>query len=399
MMSCAKCSEKVDIVDLSRPYVVRTCDSCGRKINLREPGEHGKGFIIEKGDQVVLPADFVKIAANPLKGNGHFSRTGLAWFAQLIFVEELLNKRESIIDEIDKNEADCIKRLRESSLDRQLVSEADEVSEETYNYLSENQSLSEWWTFLFGLYSSITRDAIEKDDAKLAAWAMACAERCRSMAVFKDFLEEVVWMGHSAKRLVDVLHTWLSNKSNNDEEFWQQVFKENPYVLSQIFSVPVVFLQDKAYVGGMQIDRNSAKFVDYLYKNDSSNEALLVEIKTPGERLLSKTQYRNGVHSPTSALTGSVLQVLNYRRELAKSIHSSSLGTEHKIEIFNPRCVIIVGNAEDELDTPARRTSFELFRTSLKDVEVVTFDEIFKKAEILATLFNLTRAKPSDSKH
>jgi len=394
-MSCVKCNEKFDIDDLSRPYVVRTCDSCGRKINLREPGAHGKGLIIEKGDQVVLPADFLKIAANPLKGNGNFLRPGLEWFAQLIFVGDLLGRRENIIEEIEKNELDTLKRLRDSDLNRQLISEDNEVSEETYNFLRENQNLAEWWTFLFGTYNSIARDAIEKEDAKLAAWAMSCAERCRSMAVFKDYLEEVVWMGHSAKRLVDVLHTWLSNKGNNDEEFWQKVFKENPYVLSQIFSVPVVFIQDKAYVGGMQIDRNSAKFVDYLYKNDSSNDALLVEIKTPGEGLLNKTLYRNGVYSPTSALTGSVLQVLNYRRELAKSIHSSSLGAEHKIEIFNPRCVIIVGNAETELNTPARRTSFELFRTSLKDVEIITFDELFKKAETLATLFNLTRSKPT----
>lgn len=70
------------------------------------------------------------------------------------------------------------------------------------------------------------------------------------MLVFKEQLEEVVWMGHSAKRIIEILKIWNSNKENTDEEFWQLTFNENAYVLSQIFAVPIVFIQDKAYVGG-----------------------------------------------------------------------------------------------------------------------------------------------------
>ena len=94
------------------------------------------------------------------------------------------------------------------------------------------------------------------------------------MLVFKENFEEVVWMGNSAKRIIDVIQKWYENKSNNKEDFWQQIFNENPYVLSQVFSVPVIFINDKAYVGGMNIDRQNAKFVDYLYTNESSNDAL-----------------------------------------------------------------------------------------------------------------------------
>jgi hypothetical protein len=61
--------------------------------------------------------------------------------------------------------------------------------------------------------------------------------------VFKEQLEEVVWMGHSAKRLIDISGIWDNNKSNDDEQFWQLTFNENTYVLSQVFAVPVVFIQ------------------------------------------------------------------------------------------------------------------------------------------------------------
>jgi hypothetical protein len=120
------------------------------------------------------------------------------------------------------------------------------------------------------------------NDAKKAAWAMACAERCRSMVVFKEHFEEVVWMGHSAKRLLTAIATWDSNKTNGKEAFWQNVFDEHPYIISQVFSVPVVFLQGKAYVGGMNIDAQFGKFVDYLYVTETAKDAMLVEIKTRG---------------------------------------------------------------------------------------------------------------------
>ena len=134
---------------------------------------------------------------------------------------------------------------------------------------------------------------------------MACAERSRSMWVFKEHLEEVVWMRQSAKRLVDLLQTWDNNTSNDDESFWQETFKQNTYALSQVFSVPVVFIRDKAYVGGMNIDGTDAKFVDYLFSSESSNEAILVEIKTPATRLLG-SQYRR-VYKPSPELSGSTI--------------------------------------------------------------------------------------------
>ncbi len=57
---------------------------------------------------------------------------------------------------------------------------------------------------------------------------------------------------------------------------------------------------------------------------------------------------------------------------------------------------MIIGNYSEELNTDKKRKSFELFRSNLKDVEIVTFDELFKKAETLATLFNL---RWNDDKH
>ncbi len=313
----------------------------------------------------------------------------MGWFAELIFIEDLNRNADEIESIVEINDKYCNNYLKNSELLSDLDTSNPDDSGKIFEILEKNKASVEWWMLLFGVYNSMVSSAIEANDARKAAWAMRCAERCRAMCVFKENLEEVVWMGHSARRIIDVINIWHSNKTNNNEEFWQLRFNENPYILSQLFSMPVIFIEDKAYVGGMKVDRQDARFVDYLYTNDSSNDALLVEIKTPGTPLLGR-KYRKGVHSPSSDIAGSVVQVLDYRRELSKNIRSITNDTNHKIEVFNPRCVVIAGNASTELDSEMKRKSFELFRTNLKDVEIVTFDELFKKAQTLATLFNLT---------
>lgn len=389
-MSCGKCKHLNNIEDLSSPYVIRKCSDCGRKIKLREPGDNGHGIKVVKGDQFVFPKNFLQISANPLKSRGSFSKYGLEWFAEKLFVANLPKERENIEEAIRNNEKYCLGILKKSELLKDVNIEGPEQSEQVYKILEANQNTSEWWVYLFAMFNDIANNAIKENDAEKTAWSMACAERCRSMHVFKDNFEEVVWMGQSAKRIIDVMRIWDANKKNSNEAFWQQVFNENPYVLSQVFSVPVVLIKDKAYVGGMNIDRQDAKFVDYLYASVSSNVAMLVEIKTPVTRLLGP-KYRKGVHRPSPDLSGSVVQVLDYRRDLSKNIHHITGDTSHKIDVFSPRCIVILGNAEKELDTKGKRKSFELFRTNLRDVEIVTYDELFKKADTLATLFNLTR--------
>ncbi len=65
--------------------------------------------------------------------------------------------------------------------------------------------------------------------------------------------------------------------------------------------------------------------------------------------------------------------------------------TGYQLSTFNPKCVLIAGNGAEQLSDEKRRHSFELFRAGLKDIEIVTYDEIFRKIEVLATLFNLVR--------
>ncbi|MGI6418224.1 MAG: Shedu anti-phage system protein SduA domain-containing protein [Thermoguttaceae bacterium] len=386
-MACPKCADVVERPHL--PHVVRQCEGCGRELCIHEPGAHGIGFNIRKGDKVVIPCDWLKLSLNPLKSIGHFSRYGLQWFAQQIYLEDLPKKKDEVGAEIDRLEARCDAILKASNIIEGLDIENEGHAEEIIAKLKANQNTPEWWAFLMGTFISSLRQAIETENVQQAVWAMGCVERFRSMLLFKEHLEEVVWMGQSAKRVVDVLRTWDANRLNDDEGFWQITLRENVYAISQVFAVPLVFIQDSAYVGGMNIDRQDAKLVDYLFCQESSRQAVLVEIKTPATRLLGRC-YR-GTYRPSTELAGALMQALDYRRSLSQNLSNLLQGTEYNLKAFAPKCVVIIGNGSLELGLEKKREAFEMFRANSRDVEIVTYDELFRKLEVLASLFRVTR--------
>jgi hypothetical protein len=84
------------------------------------------------------------------------------------------------------------------------------------------------------------------------------------------------------------------------------------------------------------------------------------------------------------------MQVLDYRETLVKNLSTVTEGTGHKLSAFSPKCVVIIGNGAVELNAEQKRLAFERFRANSKDVEIITYDELFRKLDVLANLFSLT---------
>lgn len=189
----------------------------------------------------------------------------------------------------------------------------------------------------------------------------------------------------SINSLKNILRLWELNKENANESYWQDFFKQNSWIIAQIFSYPVILLQDKAYVGGKGIDNKGGNIVDFLFQNKLSDNVLLVEIKTPVTPLVGAS-YRDNAHSMSGELSGSITQVLNYKNELQRNYFDLIKQSKAAFQVFNPKCMVIVGSIDNGSLTPEQKKSFELYRCDSKQVEVVTFDELFQKVQMLVSL-------------
>jgi hypothetical protein len=308
-------------------------------------------------------------------------------------VDQVSKKSEEYLSVLDSLTATTDKLLEDSPMLTDLDLDDPVQAREALLRLDKTRDSAEWFASLASVFAGVSRNAIASGDAMRAAWAATLMERFRAMMLFKTHLEEVVWMGHGARRLVEILRTWDANRTNADEEFWQITFSENAYVLSQVLGVPIVFIEGKAFVGGMTIEGKDSRFVDYLFAVESSGETVLVEIKTPVTPLLGKRKYRN-VYQPSAELGGSIVQLLDYRSMWLRKYDSIARKPGTNLNAFNPRCVLLIGDAKSQFKNVEQRHAFELFRSNQKDVEIIAYDELFSKVRILASIFNLVQRPP-----
>jgi hypothetical protein len=171
-----------------------------------------------------------------------------------------------------------------------------------------------------------------------------------------------------------------STDTKSFEEKCQKFFTKNSWVLSNILSIPVAILKDKAYVGGKDYTDKGGRIVDFLYRNELTKNVFIIEIKTPLKKLIdSKIPYRKpDVFSLGKELTGGLVQILDQRDNLQKEFYKLSAG---KFEAFNPKLLLVIGKASSL--KKEQHKSFELFRNNLKDVEVVTFDELLERTKMV----------------
>jgi hypothetical protein len=181
--------------------------------------------------------------------------------------------------------------------------------------------------------------------------------------------------------LKQALVVWQGNSQNPDEEFWQKEFTTRSFLLEQLYSFPIVVVKGKAYVGGKSIFNTGGNVVDFLGKNKLTHNAALVEIKTPMTPLLGK-KYREGLFNISTELSGSVLQVLDYRKSFIQELAALVADSGVAFDACEPPCRVIIGNTS-ELDSKDKRKSFELFRRQVIGVDICTYDEVFARTEQL----------------
>jgi len=187
-------------------------------------------------------------------------------------------------------------------------------------------------------------------------------------------------------KLKDVLKILETNQNNSSEAFWQKTLEDNSVVLAQLFYTPVTILRSQAYVGGKGIGNTGGNIIDFLCSNKLTRNTALVEIKTPTTHILTSI-YRTGVYDVSRELSGSLAQLRASKDSLTKNYYNLVRSSDSYFEVFDPHCIVILGNIQNEIaDNNDKKQSFELYRSSNKDVQIVTYDELFERIKILVEL-------------
>lgn len=176
--------------------------------------------------------------------------------------------------------------------------------------------------------------------------------------------------------------------SNNwSEAEWQAFFEQNTWIfgygLNYQFLSPVESQPD---YGGRNVTGSGSQRGDFLMATEGAVRfTVLVEIKLPGQALLGPT-YRNGAHLIGRHLAGGVAQLQancrTWEREGSRQEDNVERLDNEGIHTYQPRGILVIGHSE-QLDTRAKKSAFQLFRTNLHNPDVITFDELHARAKAL----------------
>jgi hypothetical protein len=187
----------------------------------------------------------------------------------------------------------------------------------------------------------------------------------------------------TSSRLADLLEIWNQKRETGDEEFWQQLFSDRPEAFSLALEGRAYTLSSKCYVGGKSVANKGGNILDFLAQH--SGNVALVEIKTPTAKLLAPQKYRGNVYAPSRELAGSTVQALEYRHSLISNLPALAFETPG-LRATQPMGVVIIGDLGNEEMSEDERRSFELYRSSFRDLKIMTYDELFGGIQMLVDI-------------
>ena len=220
---------------------------------------------------------------------------------------------------------------------------------------------------------------------------------------------DIIALGYRKKQLEvfnKLLTDWnyFNNYKNQtsidkDELVWQSFFEKNTWIfgygLNYIFTTNLEGKKLEQVVKGFDF-HSSGKRTDALLKTRGIISALcFVEIKKHNTPLVYHAkQYRADCWRISDELSGSISQLQKTVQKSIKTLQTKidlydNIGnpTGEELFLYNPKSYIVIGNL-NEFKTDSgvneeKYSSFEMFRNSLKQPEIITFDELYERAKYI----------------
>ncbi len=186
-----------------------------------------------------------------------------------------------------------------------------------------------------------------------------------------------------------VLETFRHSLTQTKEEiWWQGFFERNTWIFGFGLKYQILkSVQPQPQYGGANVAGKGTERGDFLERTEADIKfTVLVEIKRPNSLLLGSKPYRNGAWQLGEELTGGVSQLqANCRRwevEGSQTEQNREVLQQEKIYTVHPEGILVIGSTT-QLNGIAKRNTFELFRQSITNPEILTFDELYERAKFI----------------
>jgi len=193
------------------------------------------------------------------------------------------------------------------------------------------------------------------------------------------------------KKRQDSLSVFEDHLNNDDwgEGDWQNFFEENQWIFGYGLEYQILNMhQAQPDYGGRSISGAGGQRGDFLMNSEADIRfTCLVEIKKPSTPLLQNGQYRNGAWGINNELSGAISQVqinaATWEIEGSQSPANTETMMQEHIYTASPKGIVVAGKLSQLSEDRNKRNSFERFRQSLHNPEIITYDELYERAKFI----------------
>lgn len=199
------------------------------------------------------------------------------------------------------------------------------------------------------------------------------------------------------KKLLDRSDFWKTYASENvildtkEEKAWQFFFEKNEWIFGYGLDYRFqTILQRESHISDSELDGSNTVIADYLLGDKKFTT--FVEIKKPSTPLFGAVKERSNSWRLSNDVVYSVSQILEQKAsgliKLDKQQYDSS-GDPIIQKAYDSKVILIMGHwrqleeSNNKLETEIKKKTFELFRNDSRNIEILTYDELYDRARFI----------------
>ncbi len=209
------------------------------------------------------------------------------------------------------------------------------------------------------------------------------AFRKRGLQIFSDFKNNSeYWKSYAAENNIS---------PHSEEKVWQFFFEKNEWIFG--YGLDYRFrqiLQREVHLSDQELDGSNAVISDFLLGEKFFTT--FIELKKPSTPLFANEKNRSNSWRLSNDLIDSVSQILEHKASGLIRLESNQYinGEILKQKAYDSKVILIIGDwselekARSTQEKEIKKKTFELFRRDSRNIEILTFDELFERACFIA---------------
>lgn len=207
--------------------------------------------------------------------------------------------------------------------------------------------------------------------------------RKRGIQIFKNLKDNpIYWKIYAAENSIS---------AHSEEKVWQYFFEKNQWIFGYGLNYRFQqILQREVHLSDTELDGSNSVIGDYLLGDNFFTT--FIELKKPSTPLFGNEKNRSNSWRLSNDLIDSVSQILEHKASgLIRLNNQQFIQGEPLIQkAYDSKVILIIGdwselkNSNSTKESEIKKKTFELFRRDSRNIEIITFDELFERASFIA---------------